>query len=103
RAEALFGAHIRIELYTPKHKRTHGYYVMPFLFGDRVVGRVDLKADRAVERLQVLSAHCEPGIAAETFVSALADEIRLMARWLDLPRIEVSRTGDAATALQRIV
>jgi uncharacterized protein len=101
RAQALFGAHIRIELYTPKHKRTHGYYVLPFLFGDRVVGRVDLKADREAQTLQVLSAHCEPGIAAEEFAAALADEIRLMARWLGLPRLDSNRTGDAAAALQR--
>jgi uncharacterized protein YcaQ len=76
----------RIELYTPKHKRTHGYYVLPFLFGDRVVGRVDLKADCGAQTLQVLSAHCESGIAADVFVAALADEIRLMARWLGLCR-----------------
>lgn len=103
RAETLFGAHIRIELYTPKHKRTHGYYVLPFLFGDRVVGRVDLKAEREAETLQVLSVHCEPGIAAEVFVAALADEIRLMARWLGLPRIKTSRSGDAAAALQQVL
>lgn len=103
RAETLFGAHIRIELYTPKHKRTQGYYVLPFLFGDRILGRVDLKAERDTETLQVLSAHCEPGIAADVFVAALADEIRLMARWLGLPRVEASRTGDAAAALQRLL
>ncbi|MDX2204952.1 MAG: crosslink repair DNA glycosylase YcaQ family protein [Hyphomicrobiaceae bacterium] len=103
RAERLFGARIRIELYTPKHKRTHGYYVLPFLLGDRVVGRVDLKADRDAETLQVLSAHCEPGIAAEAWVEALADEVRLMARWLGLPRLETGRTGDAAAALQRVL
>lgn len=103
RAEALFGAHIRIELYTPKHKRIHGYYVLPFLFGDRIVGRVDLKAERDAETLQVLSAHCEPDIAADVFVAELADEIRLMARWLGLPRIKTSRTGDAAAALRRVL
>lgn len=103
RAENLFGAHIRIEIYTPKHKRTHGYYVLPFLFGDRIVGRVDLKAEREAETLHVLSAHCEPGIAADVFVAALADEIRLMARWLGLPRLKTSRTGDAAAALLRML
>jgi uncharacterized protein len=103
RAEALFGAHIRIELYTPKHKRTHGYYVLPFLFGDRIVGRVDLKADRAAETLQVLSAHCEPGIPADVFVAPLADEIRLMARWLGLPRIALTKSGDASGALRRVL
>ncbi len=103
RAEALFGAHIRIELYTPQHKRTHGYYVLPFLFGDRIVGRVDLKADRAAETLQVLSAHCEPGIPADVFVSPLADELRLMARWLGLPKIAVTRRGDAAEVLRQLL
>jgi uncharacterized protein YcaQ len=103
RAETLFGAHIRIELYTPRHKRSHGYYVLPFLYGDRIVGRVDLKADRDTETLHVLSAHSEPGIAAEMFVADLADEIRLMARWLGLPRLETKRTGDAAAALQRVL
>ncbi|MEZ5842229.1 MAG: crosslink repair DNA glycosylase YcaQ family protein [Hyphomicrobiaceae bacterium] len=103
RAEALFGAHIRIELYTPRHKRTHGYYVLPFLFGDRVVGRVDLKAERHSGTLLVLSSHSERDIAPDMFVAGLADEIRLMARWLALPRIKVNRTGDAAGALRRVL
>ena len=103
RAEALFGAHIRIELYTPRHKRTHGYYVLPFLLGERIVGRVDLKAEREAETLHVLSAHCEAGIAAEEFVAALADEIRLMARWLGLRHLKVSRRGEAAAALQQVL
>ncbi len=103
RAETLFGAHIRIELYTPKHKRKHGYYVLPFLFGDRIVGRVDLKADRAAETLQVLSAHCEPGIPVDVFVAPLADEIRLMAIWLGLPRIAVTKSGDASGVLAKLL
>jgi hypothetical protein len=103
RAETLFGAHIRIELYTPKHKRTHGYYVLPFLLGDHIVGRVDLKSERATGTLQVQSAYCEPGIAAETFVEPLAEELRLMARWLGLSRIQIARKGDAAAALRRVM
>ena len=99
RAEFLFGARIRVELYTPKHKRTHGYYVLPFLFGERIVGRVDLKADRRAETLHVLSAHCEPGVSTDVFVSALADEIRLMARWLDLSHILTHHKGGAAADL----
>ena len=99
RAEFLFGARIRVELYTPKHKRTHGYYVLPFLFGDRIVGRVDLKADRNAQTLQALSAHCEPGVPADVFISALADEIRLMACWLGLPHVRTHRKGNAAAAL----
>ena len=103
RAEFLFGARIRIELYTPKHKRTHGYYVLPFLFGDCIVGRVDLKADRGEETLQVLSAHCEPRIAADLFIAELADELRLMARWLGFRRVRVHRKGDAAAALRQVL
>ena len=103
RAEFLFGARIRIELYTPKHKRTHGYYVLPFLFGDCIVGRVDLKADRGEETLQVLSAHCEPNTDADLFIAELADELRLMARWLGFRRVRVHRKGDAAAALRQVL
>ena len=84
RAEALFGARIRLELYTPREKRTHGYYVLPFLLGDRIVARVDLKADRAVSTLRVQAAHAEPGVAKPAIVEPLAAELRLMAAWLGL-------------------
>ncbi|MEM9724844.1 MAG: crosslink repair DNA glycosylase YcaQ family protein [Pseudomonadota bacterium] len=100
RAEALFGARIRIEIYVPRPKRVHGYYVLPFLLGDRIMGRVDLKADRQAKTLRVLSAHSEPGAAMSTFVDPLAEELRLMADWLGLPRLSVSGDGDAAAALQ---
>lgn len=99
RAETLFGARIRIEIYTPKAKRTHGYYVLPFLLGERVAARVDLKAERSAGVLQVLSAHSEPGVAPDEFAASLAQEIRLMARWLKLPHIQTSPVGDAAKAL----
>ena len=100
RAEALFGARIRIEIYTPKRaKRSFGYYVLPLLLGDRIVARVDLKADRAASTLRVQTAHAEPGATAGEVIEPLAAELRLMADWLGLERIRVERRGDLAKPL----
>lgn len=95
RTERLFGFAYRLEIYTPSHKREHGYYVLPFLFGERLVGRVDLKSDRARSRLQVRGGSVEPGIAAKKVVAVLAEQLRSLAEWLDLERVEVtSKRGD---------
>lgn len=99
RVEAVFGARIRLELYTPREKRTHGYYVLPFLLGDQIVARVDLKADRAVATLRVQAAHAETGVSKAAIVEPLATELRLMATWLGLERIKVERAGDLARVL----
>jgi uncharacterized protein YcaQ len=88
-----------IELYTPPSKRVYGYYVCPFLLGDTLVGRCDLKADRARKVLMVRSAFLEPGQEARRVVADLAGELRLMQAWLELDRIEVSPLGDLATSL----
>ncbi len=101
RAEALFGVRIRLELYTPREKRSFGYYVLPFLLGDRIVARVDLKADRARSVLRVPSSHLEQGIEASAIAGPLADELRLMADWLGLEKVEADRRGELATALRR--
>ena len=99
RVERLFGMRYRIEIYTPAPKRVYGYYVLPFLLGDALVGRIDLKADRARGALLVQAAHGEPGVDIPTVAAALAEELRLMAGWLELGDIEVRPQGDLAPAL----
>ena len=105
RTERLFGFHYRIEIYTPQPKRQYGYYVLPFLLGDELVGRVDLKADRQRGVLLVQGAFGEPGVAGRRRrADALADELRSMAGWLGSRA--TSQVGDAGrpgvAALRRL-
>jgi uncharacterized protein YcaQ len=98
RAERLFDFDYRIEIYTPAPQRRFGYYSLPVLIGDDIVGRVDLKADRPTSTLLVQSAWWErerPADAAER----LADELRAAAEWQGLESISVSTWGDAADAV----
>ena len=101
RIERLFGMKYTIELYTPAPKRVYGYYVFPFLLGDTLVGRCDLKADRQRSVLMVQSAFLEPKRGARRVAPHLADELRLMQQWLELDSIEVGKRGDLAAQLRR--
>ncbi|MCW2636176.1 MAG: uncharacterized protein JWQ99_2543 [Blastococcus sp.] len=101
RVERIFGFRYRLEIYTPAAKRVHGYYVLPFLLGDQLVARVDLKADRQAGLLRVQSAHGEEGIDRPAVAGALADELRLMADWLELDHVVVADRGDLAPELGR--
>lgn len=96
RAERLFGFRYRIEIYTPKEKRVHGYYVLPFLLDGELVGRVDLKADRAGGRLLVRGAFAEAGQDRRRVARALRTELESMAAWQRLDEIEVAPNGDLA-------
>jgi len=99
--KAVFDFDYQIEIYVPAPKRVYGYYVLPFLMGDRFAARVDLKADRKASRLIVHAAWAEPGRNAAEVASALADELRSIAAWLNLDTFAVARKGNLAQELKR--
>ena len=102
RTERMFGVRYRIEIYTPAEKRTHGYYVLPFLEGDALTAKVDLKSDRKAGVLIVQASHAEPWASDATPVR-LAQELKLMAGWLGLQSVRVEKKGDLAGALANAV
>ena len=103
RTRRLFGFDYRIEVYVPAPKRVHGYYVLPVLFGDELVARLDLKADRDASTLRVQGAYAEAGRDRDAVAAAIAVELDTMRSWLGLDDVTVARRGDLAAALQAAV
>ena len=103
RTERLFGFNYRIEIYVPAPKRTHGYYVLPFLHGDRFAARVDLKADRKAGVLRVPAVWAEPGAAKAEIAAALNVELHRLAEWLGLADVAPAQQGDLAKDLNKIL
>jgi uncharacterized protein len=102
RLEQLFDFSYRIEIYVPQPKRTYGYYVYPFLLGERFAARVDLKAERTRGVLRVNSAWLEPGQEPAQVAAELHAELKTMACWLGLSDVEVTLRGDLASALASV-
>ncbi len=102
RVERLFGFRYRIEIYTPAAKRQYGYYVWPLLLDGELVGRVDLKADRAADALNVVGAFTEDGRDSARVAAALAGELTTMAGWLGLGGVRVGDRGDLAGPLSAL-
>jgi uncharacterized protein YcaQ len=103
RTARLFGFDYRLEVFVPAEKRRWGAYVLPFLLGDRLVARVDLRTDRVRQRLRVLAAFREAHVDEEEVAAALALELGTLARWLGLTHVAVERRGGLAAALRAAV
>jgi uncharacterized protein YcaQ len=99
RTRRLFGFTYQIEVYVPEPKRQYGYYVLPVLAGDELVGRLDLKADRQASTLRVLAAHAEPLTTPDAVAESVVAELHRLRAWLALDRLDVSARGDLAAAL----
>ncbi|MNZ63217.1 hypothetical protein D3C78_813600 [compost metagenome] len=103
RTERLFDFHYRLEIYTPQHKRVYGYYVLPFLFDERLAARVDLRAERGHGRLAVHAVHQEDRGLGDAGLQALAEQLRGMAAWLGLGEVHVGCRSTLGAGLKRLL
>jgi len=102
RLARVFGFDHTIEVYVPAPRRRYGYYVFPVLFGDKLVGRVDLKADRTQGALRVLGGWIEPGLAPSEVAPALGQELASLREWLGLDDVAITRNGNLARGLSTV-
>ncbi|MBM7059236.1 YcaQ family DNA glycosylase [Pseudomonas sp. UL073] len=103
RTERLFDFRYRLEIYTPPHKRVYGYYVLPFLHGERIAARVDLRAQRAHNRLAVHAVHEEARGLDEEGLLALAGQLRALADWLGLAHVQLNCTRAGGARLKPLL
>ena len=103
RAARLFGFEYRVEIFVPPPQRRWGFYVLPFLLGDRLVARVDLKTDRPARRLDVQGAWLENGADPGEVAAPLAKELQALAGWLGIESVAVGRRGGFASVLRKAV
>jgi uncharacterized protein len=103
RVERLFGFHYRLEIYVPAPKRVYGYYVMPFLLGEELVARVEMKSDRKAGVLNISGAWAEPGVEQGRVAEALVSEAASLAQFLGLDRVTLGRRGDLMKPLRSAV
>ncbi|WP_054903709.1 MULTISPECIES: winged helix-turn-helix domain-containing protein [unclassified Pseudomonas] len=101
RTERLFDFRYRLEIYTPAHKRVYGYYVLPFLFEERIAARVDVRAERAHGRLAVHAVHAEPGGLGEAGYQALAGQLLRLAQWLGLECVQLNCPREEGSQLRQ--
>lgn len=103
RTDRLFNFYLRLEIYTPAPKRVFGYYVLPFLLGEHLVGRVDLKSDRKNGALLVHGAFAEDGRRPDAVAAELAPELQRLAGWLGLERVIIGERGEVAAPLKAML
>jgi hypothetical protein len=103
RTERLFNFRYRLEIYTPAARRVYGYYVLPLLFEGQLVGRVDLRAERAMGQLAVHAVHAESAGMSDGALAELAGQLRALVNWLGLQQVQLNCRRPEALRLQALM